>query len=94
MKLMKNANSIEKVAPSLGFLDGLGSVLDISGNGLGLPYKELVLQPTNIFRKRQKARVAGALDDLGDREALANDWCQVGSDLREALNECREAIGS
>jgi hypothetical protein len=87
MTPMKNTYLIETVSASSGFLDGLGSVLDISGNGLGLPFKDLVLQPTNIFRKRKEEHAAAPLVCTGDREALVNDWCRVGSDLREALKK-------
>jgi hypothetical protein len=50
---MKHTISNKQPSDSSGFIDGLGSLLDISGKGLGLPFRELVLQPTNVSRKSQ-----------------------------------------
>lgn len=82
---MKFSEPIYSHQPFTEFLNGVGSVLDLSGTGAALDFEELHFQPTRLFPGNQdtSSMMTEAFPD--DRGLLWEDWQKVGADMTKGF---------
>jgi hypothetical protein len=91
---MNDMHDVSLVSISPGFLEGMGSVLDLGGSRAAPPLLKFGARPVRAPLPDRTLGLDPGDGPLADRAGIMDDWEQVGRDLEEATHEYRPPIGA